>query len=166
MIYEASFITKVDNGMDPVADLWHFKSGKTGRKYMVLVERLPHQMFAVKFHTRSDKNHPCRFTRMTGDGEPLSIVNTVINIMCQYAQRYPQSSFSFIASRGDGETDEMSKRFRLYHRIILNKFSDREFCISYDTRLSLYLLLRRSEVEAGRLSVNDVLTYVNDEYMI
>lgn len=166
MTYESRFITKVDNGIDSVADLWHFKSLKTGRKYMVMVEHLPNQMFTVKFHARSDKNNPLRYVRMTGDGEPLSIVNTVIDIMLQYAVRYPQSSFSFIASRGKEETGEVSKRFRLYHRIILSKFSDNEFCLSYDKRLSLYLMLRRSEVDAGNLSVVDVLTYINEEYLV
>lgn len=123
-------------------------------------------MFTVKFHDRADKNKPIRYTKLTGDGEPLTIVHTIIAIMQQYAERYPKASFSFIASRGANETGEVSKRFRLYHRIILTYFSDSHFYISYDPKLSLYLMLCRSEVESGNLTLSDVLTYINEEYII
>ena len=143
--YEAKYITKVDNGIDPVTDLWHFRSQKTGRLYHILVEYHPRNVLSVKFYARQHKGNPQRYAMMTGDCEPMAIINTVVHVMLSYARRMPSSSFVFTGAAQPGECEYNTKRFRVYRNVMERMFSGGTFVHFVSEQHSVYMLIRRTQ---------------------
>lgn len=160
--YQAKYITKVDNGVDPVTDLWHFRSERTGRLYHVLVEHHPRGVLSVKFYARQHKGNPKRYALMTGDGEPMSIILTVIHVMLWYARRLPDSSFVFTGAPSDGESERNTKRFRVYRMVMERIFGGGTFVHFIEEEHSVYMLIRRTQTEL--MNSDAIMKYIMENY--
>lgn len=160
--YEAKYITKVDNGVDPVTDLWHFRSERTGRLYHVLVEYHPKNVLSVKFYARQHKGNPKRYALMTGDGEPMAVILSVVQVMLRYARRLPKSSFVFTGAASEGETERNTKRFRVYCMVMERMFGGGTFEHFTEEEHSVYMLIRRTE--ADLMDHDMVMKYIVENY--
>ena len=164
--YKAVKVTDIDNGVDPLTELWRFVSNKSGRKYNVHVEHYAYHLYTVKFYDRSQKNNPKRYGLMTNDGEPLTIINSVIQIMKQYANGDQRSSFLFFGSPAESEGAVCTKRFRVYRMLMMRYFSGSIFYHYPQADNSMYLMLRRTEEDAGVITPEMVGDYVSKNYIM
>lgn len=164
--YEAQYISSNIDAIGVPFHLWHFTSDKTGRKYIVLVEQYQENVFAVKFYPRQFKGHPLRYSVLTGDNEPRTIIMSVIQIMLHYARKNVNSSFIIIGSPSVGENKANTKRFRFYQRIISEYFDNTVFTHVMVEEKSMYMMLRNTEIENGNISDADVIEFVDSNYSL
>lgn len=76
--------------------IYHFRSSRTNRWYVVRVEEYPNHFYGIKFYLKSDSNSPHKYNRLTGFNEPRPLIRTCIAILMEIAQNDPLSSFGFI----------------------------------------------------------------------
>lgn len=147
-------------------DLWHFKSTKSGRMYLVEVEEYENHIYSIKFYPKNMASSTRRFSFMTGDNEPRRVIITCIRIMKLYLERDPRSSFAFIGAHSAEEHGANNKRFRFYMRMMKLYVSQRTFIHYVDEQRSACVIARRTEVEGHRLTINDVTSFFRDIYII
>ena len=162
--YPAKYISSQYDATGVPFDLWHFVSEKSRRKYNVLVEQYQEHTYAVKFYPRAWKNDVMRYSKLTGDGEPRTIVLTIIHIMLHYAREDSKSSFLFFGSASEGECETNTKRFRFYSRIMREYFDSTTFVHKDNIAKSLYMMLRRTEMESGELQESDIIEFIDTQY--
>ena len=163
--YSAKYISSQYDATGVPFDLWHFMSDKKGRKYNVIIERYQEHTYAVKFYPRAWKNDSGRYSKLTGDGEPRTIVMSIIQIMLTYAREDTRSSFLFTGSASEGECEKNTKRFRFYSHIMREYFDDKIFVHKDNISRSLYMLLRRTEIEAGDIDEHDVVEFIDTMFV-
>lgn len=147
-------------------DLWHFKSTKLGRMYLVEVEEYDNHIYSIKFYPKNMATSSRRFSFLTGDNEPRRIIVTCIRIMKLYFERDSRSSFAFIGAHAVDETIKNNKRFRFYLRMLKIYVSQRTFIHYVDEQRSACVIARRSEVESQRLSIQDVTKFFREIYIL
>lgn len=162
--YPAKYISSQYDATGVPFDLWHFVSEKKRRKYNVIVEQYQEHTYAVKFYPRAWKNDPKRYSKLTGDGEPRTIVLTIIQIMLHYAREDSKSSFLFFGSASEGECETNTKRFRFYSRIMREYFDNKIFVHKDNIDKSLYMMLRRTEMESGGMQESDIIEFIDTQY--
>lgn len=129
--------------------LYTFKSPKTHQCYWVWVEAYEHDMYAVKFHLKAHRNSKDKYNLMTGLNEARPVINTCIAIMREIAKDHPHASFGFIGASMRGEPEFMTKRFRVYSRIMATYFTEDVFEHYVNVSKSAYMLIRKSELESS-----------------
>jgi len=158
--YATSKVGRMNDPDGITYDLWHFQSTKTGRKYHVRIEFYHEHVLSVKFYPAQYKKNKDRYCILTNDNEPRTIVMTVIGIMMTYFENDPKSSFVFTGSPTLKEySNYCTKRFRFYRIIISLLISDRLFYHLFNEQYSLYMLLRKSEVDNGSIQQTKILEF-------
>lgn len=76
--------------------LYTFKSPKSHQWYWVWGEVYARDLYAVKFHLKTHRNSPNKYSLMTGLHEARPVINTCIAIMQEIGNVDPHSSFGFI----------------------------------------------------------------------
>lgn len=131
--------------------LYSFKSPKSNQTYWVWVEVYQYNMHALKFHLKSDRDNPNRYSRLTGCNEFRQIINTCIAIMLEINNKHKTSSFGFIGSHAESakkhEGKENTQRYRIYKRIMVTYFSEQHFKHVTNVNKSTYMLIRRTELD-------------------
>ena len=141
--------------------LYDFKSGKSKYRYWVILECYEHNIYAIKFHLKSDKNNKLKYNRLTNLGEFRPIINTCVNIVLDVYKKEASASFGFIGS--NTMTDKFSeiksdtKRYHIYKRLMVTYFSDERFKHIADKQKSSYMLLRKSEIEKNPTLESDII---------
>ena len=158
--YKATFVMR---SRDPVTlritDIWHFKSDKSNKRYVVEIEWFSRHFFGLKFYWKGVAESKNRYSLLTHDYEPRTIVMSCVHIMLHYFQRDKCSSFGFVAARnieGDNRTNEINKRFRFYRRMMLSLFSPEVFVQAYDKNNSVYVLINNDMIACGDLTIDMV----------
>lgn len=164
--YSAVFIMKKDcGGTGKVCtDLWRFKSIKSGKGYLAEVEQYERHVYAIKFYLKSQAHLDDRYSFKTNDFEPRRIVLTCIQIMHHYAMNDKQSSFVFVGSSSENESEFCNKRFRFYRRMMMSYFGFNTFMHFYDESVSGYLLARNTEVANGSISPEYIADFFRNLY--
>ena len=129
-----------------IEHVYSFK-GKTNKKYLVIVEEYAYFVFVVKFCTYDRKNHPDRFNSLTNINECSRILTTIGYIMKEMVQNNPYASFGFIGSPLPGESNQNTKRYRLYSNVVSQLISPILFEQKSLIQKSAYLLLNRDNHE-------------------
>lgn len=114
--YPASFIMR---SKDPstlrIIDLWRFKSIKSNKRYIVEVEKFSNHFLGLKFYWKGVVNSKNRYSLLTNDYVPRTIVMSCVYIMLDYFRKDKFASFGFVAA-SDLNCPENStspnKRFR------------------------------------------------------
>lgn len=165
--YQAKYIGKQTDTDGITFDLWTFASERTQRKYHVRIEYYQEHMLAIKFYPAKEKKNKRKYEILTNDREPRTIVCTVLNIMMHYYDTNERASFIFIGSRLRNENTYCNtKRFRFYRTMTSLLISDKHFIHKYSEEHSIYMLLRRSEVEQGKITGTDILKFYNEYFDI
>lgn len=161
--YNAKLIAR--NQIDAIGttyDLWRFNSEKSGKEYMILMEKYHGNVYGVKFHLRSLKKDKMKFSKMTHDGEANVVIRTVIDVMLHYISEDQDSSFVIIGASGEGEETANNKRYLLYKKIICIFVTDEHF-YHYDLpERGMYMLLRKTEVDCGNISGDGCVRFIDD----
>ena len=144
--------------------IYHFRSTRTKKWYIVRVEQYPNDFFGVKFYLKDDRLNPHKYNRLTGLNEPRPIIYTCIAILMELAEQYPNSSFGFIGANLLGESERETKRFRVYRRVLTTYFSE-EYYLHYQiVEKSAYALVRKTVLENNPNIINEISTYFSDNY--
>ena len=129
--------------------LYAFKSPKSHQWYWVWVEVYEHHFYAVKFHLKNHRNSPHKYNLLTGLNEARPVINTCVAIMDEIANRDGRASFGFIGANMIGEPEVNTKRFRVYRRFMATYFTEDVFEHFFNIKKSVYLLVRKTELEAN-----------------
>ena len=161
--YPYTFLTRQDTGEISVL-IYHFRSTRTKKWYIVRVEQYPNDFFGIKFYLKDDRLNPHKYNRLTGLNEPRPIIYTCIAILMELAEQYPNSSFGFIGANMLGESENETKRFRVYRRVLTTYFSEEHYLHYQIVEKSAYALVRKHVLENNPQIISEISTYFSDNY--
>lgn len=144
--------------------LYHFRSTKTRRWYIVRVEEYPNHFYGIKFYLKDDAHSPHKYNRLTGLNEARPVIRTCIAILMNIAEKDTHSSFGFIGANLEGETHNETKRFRVYRRILTSYFSQNVFEHYQIVQQSAYAMVRKSELAIKQNLIEQISMYFSDNY--
>lgn len=154
--YDARFVMR---SKDPftfrITDIWTFKSAKSNKRYIVEIEHFTNHFLGLKFYWKGVADSKNRYSLLTYDYEPRTIVMSCIQIMLDYFTRDGFSSFGFVAAPDLVENLKKvpNKRFRFYRTLMLNMFGSKTFIQAYDINTSVYVLINRRYYENGNITL-------------
>ena len=151
-----------------IISLWKFKSTKSNKWYIVEVEEFPFHFYGLKFYYKGVSLSKNRYSLLTNDYEPRTIVMSCINIMRKYYDCDPCASFGFVAANnlpGNDNPEEPNKRFRFYRRMMLTMFSPRVFVQYADISNSVYMLVNREMLDRGEVSIPTIEAALSSLYV-
>lgn len=130
-----------------IVDLWTFKSIKSNKRYIVEVEGFENEFLGLKFYWKGVEKSQNRYSLLTNDYEPRTIVRSCIEVMLIYYRKNKLVSFGFVAApdlekdiRGKKvDKDNGSRRFKFYQRMMVNLFGPETFYQASDTTNTIYL---------------------------
>ncbi len=170
--YPATYIMR---SKDPdtlrIIDLWTFHSTKSNKRYIVEVEAFDKGIFGLKFYWKGVRMSPNRYSLLTYDYEPRTIVFSCIQIMMQYFERNDCASFGFIAApdmekrNTERLANRENKRFRFYRRLMLSLFGSETFVQVHDTNNRVYFLINKKTWDRGDLTLQDIEDRINELYI-
>ena len=70
-----------------IVDLWSFKSTKSHKRYIVEVEYFSNHFFGLKFYWKGVAESKNRYSLLTNDYEPRTIVMSCVYIMLEYFRK-------------------------------------------------------------------------------
>ena len=155
-----------------IIDLWSFKSTKSNKRYIVEVEGFEHEFYGIKFYWKGVEKSKNRYSLLTNDYEPRTIVRTCIEVMLEYYRKNPLVSFGFVAAP-DLEKDIQgkkvnltngSRRFKFYQRMMVNLFGPQTFYQAADTTNTIYLMINMVQLKSGAITFKDIETRLNQTY--
>ena len=153
-----------------IFDLWTFHSKKSGKRYIVEIEPFEKNVFGLKFYWKGVAGSPNRYSLLTNDYEPRTIVFSCIQIMMHYFTEHECASFGFIAAPDIAKKDSQrsdsceNKRFRFYRRLMLSLFGSETFVQVHDTKNRVYFLINKKNWDSGELTLNDIENRLNEFY--
>ncbi len=141
-----------------IIDLWTFRSAKSNKRYIVEVEYFSHHFLGLKFYWKGVQHSKDRYSLLTNDFEPRTIILSCVHIMLNYYNRDSSSSFGFVAAAdlGDKPIEKPNKRFRFYRAMMLNLFGKQTFIQGYDIENSIYLLVNKTSFKNGKISKAEI----------
>ena len=161
--YPYTFLMREQTGDIPVL-VYHFRSTKSHRWYIVRVEEHPQHFYGIKFYLKSDTLNPNKFNKLSGLFEPRPVINTCIAILMELASMNPEASFGFIGANLIGESEQETKRFRVYNTILTTYFSEAQYLHYQILEKSAYALISRIALERNPDFILQVSTYFSDNY--
>lgn len=154
--YDASFVMR---SKDPstlrIVDIWSFKSTKSHKRYIVEIEHFSRKFLGLKFYWKGVTDSKDRYSLLTYDYEPRTIIMSCIQIMLDYYKKDEFSSFAFVAAPDldGGKEGVPNKRFRFYRNMMINVFGEQTFIQAYDEQSSVYVLINRKAYESGEVTI-------------
>ena len=161
--YPFTFLMRSTSNGIPVL-LYHFKSPRTHQWYIVRVEEYPNNFYGIKFYLKADALSPHKYNRLTGLNEPRPVINTCIAILLELHKSNTKASFGFIGANLEGETNNETKRFRVYRSILSSYFSEEVYLHYQILDQSAYAMVRKSELEKNPNLITEISTYFSDNY--
>lgn len=149
-----------------IVDLWGFRSAKSNKRYIVEVEYFSHNFLGLKFYWKGVEQSKNRYSLLTNDFEPRTIVMSCIYIMLEYFRKNNSTSFGFVAADdlGGSPFGRPNKRFRFYRAMMLNLFGKDTFMQGYDIDNSIYLLVNRNSLRHGILTLSQIEDEISKLY--
>lgn len=138
-------------GDDVIVEHAYSFRGKTGKRYIVIVEQYNYFMYIVKFCLQERKFYSDRFNHLTKLNECSRVLTTIGLIIKEIHKANPFASFGFIGSNLPEEGKENTKRFRLYKRVVNQVVSPVFFEHRISLKHSAYLLINRDNHEEDLL---------------
>lgn len=155
-----------------ITDLWSFKSTNSNKRYIVEIEGFENEFYGIKFYWKGVEKSVNRYSLLTNDFEPRTIIRTCIEIMLEYYRKNPLVSFGFVAAP-DLEKDIQGKeinpnngnrRFRFYQRMMVNLFGPETFLQASDTTNTIYLMINKKSLKSGIVTIKDIEKRINQTY--
>lgn len=166
--YPASFIMRSkDSTTLRIVDLWKFRSSKSGKWYIVEVERFSNHFLGLKFYWKGVAASKRRYSLLTNDYEPRTIIMSCIHIMLHYFENDNCASFGFVAANDIDATQDINrpnKRFRFYKRMMLSLFSPEKFVQVNDANCSIYLLVNKQMLLQNNITLHQIEKEISTLY--
>jgi hypothetical protein len=121
-------------------------------------------MYAVKFHLKADRNSKYKYNRLTGLNEARPVINTCIAIMLEIKKSNLKASFGFIGSNLITESENETKRFRVYKKIMATYFSYTNFEHIEIKEKSVYMMICRTELDKDENLIRKIENFFSDNY--
>lgn len=162
-----------DPGTHRIIDLWTFKSLKSNKRYIVEIEGFDKEFYGLKFYWKGVEKSKNRYSLLTNDNEPRTIVRSCVEIMLDYYRRNRLVSFGFVAAP-DLEKDikgkkvdkrEGSRRFQFYQKMMVNMFGPKTFYHASDTTNTIYIMVNNEMLAAGKITMADIESAINRTYL-
>lgn len=150
-----------------IIDLWGFKSTKSNKRYIVEVEKFSNHFLGLKFYWKGVASSKDRYSILTNDYEPRTIVMSCVYVMLEYFRKDNCASFGFVAADDLNKSNRATypnKRFRFYRRLMLSIFGDETFAQGYDIRNSIYLLINKEMLQCGYISISQIEAEISRLY--
>lgn len=150
-----------------IIDLWGFRSTKSNKKYIVEVEKFSNHFLGLKFYWKGVANSKNRYSFLTNDYEPRTIVMSCVYIMLEYFRKDNCASFGFVAANNlnSQNNHKPNKRFRFYRRMMLSIFGSETFAQGYDLQNSIYILINREMLLNGSIDISQIEVEISQLYM-
>lgn len=155
-----------------IIDLWTFRSAKSHKRYIVEVEGFENEFYGIKFYWKGVEKSKDRYSLLTNDYEPRTIIRSCIEVMLKYYRKNSLVSFGYVAAR-DLEKDLKGKkiaiesgnrRFRFYQRMMVNLFGPETFLQASDTTHTIYLMINTKQINSGAITIKDIEQRLNQTY--
>ncbi len=156
-----------------IIDLWTFKSEKTNKRYIVEVEEFENEFLGLKFYWKGVEKSKDRYSLLTNDYEPRTVVRSCVEVMLEYYRKNPLMSFGFVAAPDldkdiKGKMIEKSsgnRRFRFYQRMMINLFGSKTFYQVSDVTNKIYLLVNMIKLSNKLITLKDIEQKLNQTYI-
>lgn len=128
------------------------------------MEHFDNNLIAIKFYYKGVRLSDDRYSLMTNDNEPRTIVYSCLELMKRYYLEDNTISFGFVAAP---DLDSLKKsmkgnrRFRFYRTVVNYYFGTKTFVHIHDGNERLYLLLNIQQIRNGSLSGPEVANNIN-----
>lgn len=170
--YPPSFIMRSKDNSLRIIDLWTFRSTKSNKRYIVEVESFENEFYGIKFYWKGVEKSKYRYSLLTNDFEPRTIIRSCIEVMLEYYHKNPLASFGFVAARDlekdlkgkNIEVESGSRRFKFYQRMMVNLFGPETFLQASDTTNTIYLMINMKHLSSGAISIKDIENRLNQTY--
>lgn len=141
--------------------LYKCKGEKSKQQYIIRVEQYKCDVYAIKFHLKNHTTSDEKYKITTGLEEVQQLLGTCIAILLQIHQESPFASFIVVGMNGrEEQTLENTKRYRVYKKVLENKFSPIEFDHFDLTQYSCYFMLNKSHPDG-----ENALKYVEEKIL-
>jgi hypothetical protein len=140
--------------------------GKSGKRYIVVVEQYNYEIFCPKFYLAEHKSNIDKFSKKSKQFECSRVLTTVAEIVKTIYHSNPFGSFLIIGSNSNNEDKANSKRYKLYLKIMTQLISPVDFETNTLGKQSALLLLNRKhnwEIDDIKLEVENKLMEVFSE---
>jgi hypothetical protein len=119
---------------------------RTGKAYVVLVQRYDYGINVVKFYAKKDEKSKGqkKFQVLTHEGDALKIIGTCLAIMLAIREKEPFANFAFQGINSAHETIENTQRFRIYSYLFKNTFDPAEYTHVQDESKSAYMIVHHT----------------------
>ena len=166
--YPASFImrSKDSSGLR-IIDVWKFRSTKSKRWYIIEMEHFDNNLIAIKFYCKSNRLSKNKYSIMTNDNEPRTIIYSCLELMKRYYLLDNTVSFGFYAEQDLNPKKQLkhsTRRFRFYKLIVTYYFGEESFVHIQDNSERIYLLLNKRQLLNGSLSLQAVAKQINSVF--
>lgn len=166
--YPATYIMRqVDSGTHRSIDIWRFKSTKSNRTYIVEIEHFGKHLIAVKFFPKDFRNSKFRYSMMTNDYEPRTIVYSCLYVVKHYIDSDPLLSFGFVAASDIDEKKQqtpVNRRFSVYRKIMNLFFGTQTFLHIQDASRRVYLLVSKKSLADSVVTIEQFEDLLNRLY--
>jgi len=163
--YPASFVMRSKNNDTlRITDIWKFKSTKSKKWYIVEMEHFDNNLVAIKFYYKGARLSPNKYSLMTNDNEPRTIVYSCLELMKRYYLEDNTVSFGFVAAPDldpSKKPEKGNRRFSFYRTVVNYYFGTKTFVHIHDGNERLYLLLNKQQIDNGNLSGPEVADNIN-----
>jgi hypothetical protein len=142
-----------------ITDIWTFRSTKSNKRYIVEIEIYDELFYGVKFYWKGAELSHNKYSLMTNDFEPRTIVRSCVEVLMEYYRANNLISFGFVgAADMDRAVDgtDGTRRFRFYRRLMLSLFGSDTFVQAHDKANSVYVLMSVNAINQNLISL-DVL---------
>ena len=113
--------------------------------YIVDVEEYRYEVFVLKFFIQSHKYSAKKYSLLSGKNDAFKVLSTCVMIIHHvFNQINNNASFGFIGTQLKDESQNNTKRFRVYQKIAKKYFSPETFDHNFNMENSSYLLLNRN----------------------
>lgn len=150
-----------------ITHLWRFKSTKKSRWYIVEIECFGEHLIAIKFYPKNFRLSEQRYSLMTNDNEPRTIVSSCLYVVKHYLDKDPLLSFGFVAAQDIDEKKRqrpVNRRFSFYQRMVVSFFGTKTFNHFYDEHQRVYLLINNDGLKKKVISAGYIEELLNELY--
>ena len=170
--YKPYFIMRSKDDSLRIIDLWTFRSTKSNKRYIVEVEGFENEFYGIKFYWKGVEKSKDRYSLLTNDFEPRTIIRSCVEVMFEYYRRNPLVSFGFVAApdlekdlKGKNiDAEPGSRRFRFYKRMMVNLFGPETFVQASDITNSIYLMIKVRQLATGVITIRTIEERLNQTY--
>lgn len=147
------FISKQPGGLnDEFKSVYIYTFYSPTEKYIFRGEVFEHEVVAIKYYPKRFENSDQKYNRLTGEGKASRVLGTVIKIMIDIVkERDENSSLVFVGAALIDEGKKLTKRFRIYKKLMENFFSPKSFSHHYEINNSIYLMINKKKKDPNIL---------------